>query len=73
MICIISSSYNKAEKWAETQNLLRLEWFFVTDISDVISRTNFHVIVIGEFEDHKLPWFEKIYSIAKRQGSINRV
>lgn len=72
MICIISPSYNKAEKWASSQGLASSEWFYYSDDSDVMRRQNFHTIVIGEFEEHKAYWFEKAWRLAKMRGAINR-
>lgn len=72
MICIISPSYRQADKWAQTQNLASSEWFYLSDVSDVGSKINFHTIVIGEFEQHKLQWFERVYRLAKTRGAIGR-
>lgn len=73
MICLISPTYYKAEKFAISQGLASSEWFYYTDDADVMNRTNFHTLVVGEFEDHKLPWFEKAWRLAKMRGAINRL
>lgn len=70
MICLISPTYNQAEKWAIMQNLSPSEWFYASDSSEVLSRTSFHVLVIGEFPDERLGWFEKIYTLAKIRGKL---
>lgn len=72
MICILSPTYDKAIKWASTQGLESSEWFYAGDKMDLTSRVNFHIIVVGEFVEPQLSWFEKMYSLAKRQGQIGR-
>ena len=72
MICLIASTYRIANKFADTQNLHSSEWFYLSDEIDIRSRTNFHVIVVGEIEPEKLHWFEKVYSLAKVRGNIGR-
>jgi hypothetical protein len=71
MICLISPTYNQARKWADTQNLLNHEWFYASDETDLLSRMSFHVLVIGEFPEERLSWFEKIYATAKRRGRLS--
>jgi hypothetical protein len=68
MICIISPTFSKAEKWAHTQNLHSNEWFYANDKSDVQSKKDFHVIVVGEFPQERLYWFEQIYALARSNG-----
>lgn len=68
MIAIISPTYIKAQKWADTQNFRSDEWFYVADKADVTSRVNFHVIVIGEFPEERIGWFEGVYNLAKSCG-----
>ena len=73
MICLIASSYPKADKWARAQNLDSREWFYVSDESDLIPRHNFHVIVVDmDFDVYQQKWFERIYALAKQRGSIGR-
>lgn len=69
MICLISPTLRQATNWAKTQNLSSNEWFYLSDKEDVMTRTNFHVIVVGEFPEERVSWFEKVYSLAKTYGS----
>lgn len=73
MICIISPTYKQASNFAHTQNLDQTEWFYLSDAEDVKWRSNFHVLVVGEFPSERLGWFEKVYSIARYRGKVNRV
>jgi len=74
MICLIASSFYKADKWAKSQNLSQSEWFYAADESDLLSKNNFHVIVTDfEFDKYQSQWFERIYSLAKQRGAIDRV
>lgn len=68
MICLISPTYRQAMLWANTQNLSADEWFYLADKADVMSRKNFHVLVIGEFPEERLGWFEGVYTLAKIYG-----
>jgi hypothetical protein len=68
MICILSPYYRTAKLWADTQNLNANEWFYCSDETDVTGKSNFHVLVIGEFDQQYSAWFEKLYSLAKKHG-----
>jgi len=68
MICILSPYYRTAKLWADTQNLNANEWFYCSDETDVVGKSNFHVLVIGEFDQQYSVWFEKLYSLAKKYG-----
>lgn len=72
MICLIASTYRIAQKFADTQNLYSSEWFYLSDETDITSRQNFHVIVVGEMEPERSHWFEKVYALAKQRGQIGR-
>jgi hypothetical protein len=72
MICILSPTYDKACRWANTQGLETNEWFYAGDRMDIITKINFHVIVVGEFVEPQLSLFEKLYSLARKQGQIGR-
>lgn len=69
MICIISPTHRQADGWAHMQNLSSHEWFYAADKTDVMRRNNYHVIVIGEFPEERLAWFENIYRLAKMFGA----
>ena len=73
MICLIAGNYLEAKRWAFGQELSDEEWFFPVDITDLLSRTNFHVLVIGT-AGHNVPnsYFERVYQTAKKQGRIGR-
>lgn len=73
MICIIAGNYHEAETWAHSQFLAKSEWFYPTDEHDLLSRTNFHVFVIGT-AGQNVPsnYFERIYALAQSRGRIGR-
>lgn len=73
MICIIAGNYDEAKTWASGQNLYDDEWFYPTNESDLISRADFHVIVIGT-AGYNIPtsWFNSFYELAQRRGRIGR-
>lgn len=73
MICIIAGNYDEAKTWASGQHLAKDEWFFPTELSDLNSRENFHVVVVGTAGWNVSPgYFEKVFSLAQVRGRINR-
>lgn len=72
MICIIAASESRAQRWADNQGLESNEWFCPQHTDDLVSRQNYHTIVIDSFPDHRLGWFEVIYHMAKQRGRIKR-
>lgn len=72
MICLISPTYQQARNFAHTQNLSSDEWFYASDKADLQCRMNYHVLVIGEFPEERISWFEKMYSLAKVHGGRGR-
>lgn len=72
MICLLAKSYHDAYKFASTQNLSSREWFFPSSELDILKRTNFHVLVVSDYPEDKLESFERMYSVAKRQGAVGR-
>lgn len=73
MICLIASSFPKADKFASTQNFDRSEWFYAENEASLLSRQNFHVIVVdNEFDVFQAKRFESIYFLAKKRGAIGR-
>lgn len=73
MICLIAGNYREAEMWARGQLLSRDEWFYPYTADDLKSRVNFHVLVVGTAGLNVPPsYFERILSLAKSRGRINR-
>jgi hypothetical protein len=73
MICIIAGNYLEAKNWAYGQQLDSTEWFYPREPEDLLARENFHVIVVGSAGQNVPPnYFEKIFSLAKRRGRLNR-
>ena len=72
MICIISTSLQRAKNWADNQGLERDEWFAPQNSDDLMDKKNFHVIVIDIFPEYRLGWFERIYHLAKIRGKLDR-
>lgn len=52
MICLIAGNKIYAKKWARSQNLREDEWFHPESMFELLSRKNFHVIVVPEGIDH---------------------
>lgn len=72
MICLIANNFREARSWAESQLLEPNEWFHISDIDGLLTKTNFHVIVVGTCDDIKSYKFEKMFSLAKQRGRIGR-
>lgn len=73
MICLISGNKDEAETWASGQNLSKNEWFFPTGIGDLMSKSNFHVLVIGSAGMNvSTRFFDSIYNLAQQRGKIGR-
>jgi hypothetical protein len=73
-ICLIAGSKGEAVRWAFTQHLEDDQWFYAKSEAELLFRSNFHVIVIGDsIRDY--PWFrfEKIYQLALERGKIGRM
>lgn len=72
-ICVLAGNFQEALTWAKGQMIPPDCWFYPTDPQDLLSRENFHVIVIGTAGQNIPPsYFEKIYSLAQQRGAINR-
>ncbi len=73
-ICIIAGNYKEALAFAKSQNIEPNCWFYPTDESDLLRRSNFHVLVIGTAgENVPASYFERIYQIAQKRGCIGRL
>lgn len=73
MICIIAGNRREAEQWARANDLDDSEWFYPYEPGELLSRTNFHVIVTGTAgENVPAEWFNRVYTLAKSRGAINR-
>lgn len=73
MICIIAENYEGARKFACGQMLANNEWFYPNDLSDLYTKTNFHVLVVG-IAGQNVPshYFERLLAVAQTRGRINR-
>lgn len=73
MICIIAGNYKEAETWAAGQNLDMSEWFYPEE-ARLKYQSNFHVIVVGTAgENVPVSYFNRIYTLAKSRGRVDRV
>lgn len=72
MLCLIAGSYRKAMLWADSQHLSSDEWFYLSDVDDLIQKANFHVIVLDSASDLHPSHFERIFMLAKQRGRIGR-
>lgn len=74
MICLLAGNYLEASRWARGQLLHESEWFFPYDRNELLTRDNFHVLVIGTAgQNVPSSYFEDILQTARRRGRINRV
>ena len=69
MICIIAESRRKATRWAEGQMLREDEWFYPDERNDLLTRKDFHVIVIdpGDMPNNFL---NELLTLAWRRGRM---
>lgn len=74
MICLIAGNYHEAKRWASGMLLDDDEWFYPHDKDDLLRRSSFHVLVVGT-AGLNVPssYFEKILSLAKQRGRMNRL
>lgn len=73
MICILAGNYQEALRYAKGQLLDPDEWFYPTTPDELTTKTNFHVIVVGTAgQNVPSSYFERVLSLAKKQGRINR-
>jgi len=68
MLCLIAKNSLDAERWARSQELDDNEWFCPRTTVELLTKKNFHVIVVS-FDFHS-GWFEKFYKLAKERGKI---
>lgn len=73
MICIIAGNYREAITYARGMEWEPDEWFYPQDPTDLLTKENFHVIVVGSAGQNVPPtYFEKVFRLAKQRGKINR-
>jgi hypothetical protein len=71
MICILAGNIREAKQYAYGQMLDDDEWFYPMDFDDLMSRSNFHVIVIGTAGQNTPPaYFERLLHMAKSRGKV---
>jgi hypothetical protein len=71
-ICIFAASEDEANRWARSQNMTKDQYFYPHSEIDILSRTNFHVVVIGA-GNLSSSQFEKAYNLALARGKIGRL
>lgn len=72
-LCVFAKNETEANKWAKSQNLSNEQYFYPRSISDLMFKSNFHVIVIGVSDLEGSFDFEKTYNLALERGKINRL
>lgn len=72
MILIIAGSYNQAKKWAASQQLASDEWFSTLDEDEIKRASNFHVVILESAAELPPMFFERIYTVARTRGRIDR-
>lgn len=71
MLCLIAGNYFEAKRYASAQLLDDDEWFYPSDERDLLSRVDFHVLVIGTAgQNVPASYFERILSLAKLRGKM---
>ena len=73
MICILAGNLLEAQRFAWGHLLDDNEWFYPHDVSDLMTRDNFHVLIAGTAGQNVPPaYFERILHVAKSRGKRNR-
>lgn len=73
MICVLAGNYLEAQRWANGQLLEDDEWFYPTSPDDLMRKENFHTVVVGTAGQNVPPsYFEKVFSLAQKQGRKGR-
>jgi len=70
-ICIFAPNEDDAHRWARSQNLDKTQYFYPHSTLEIMTRHNFHVIVI-ETGNISSSEFEKAYNLALQRGKIGR-
>ena len=73
MICILAGNYPEAAQWARGQSLDKDEWFYPIEPEELLSRVNFHVLVVGT-AGLNVPdsYWNYLYNLAKERGRMER-
>lgn len=72
-ICILAGNYKEALTYAIGQNFPKETWFYPKDEFELLTKSNFHVLVVGTAGENVPPsYFEKIYQTAQNRGKIGR-
>ena len=72
-ICVFAKNETEAKLWAKSQSLSDEQFFYPRSVSDLMFKSNFHVIVIGVSDLEGSFDFEKCYNLALERGKINRL
>lgn len=73
MICLIASSYENAKKFAASQHLEDNEWFWPNSTTNLLFKSNFHVItVIFGIEHMPNSKLNELFTTAQKRGRIGR-
>lgn len=73
-ICILAGNPLEAERFASSQNLSDEQWFYPRDVSDLLFKSNFHVLTVGSVgQNVPSSYFNKIYDLAQQRGRIGRL
>lgn len=72
MIFILAGTYSQAKKWATAQHLADDEWFSTLDLDELRRASNFHVVVLDTAAELPPGFFEKVFTLARQRGRINR-
>jgi hypothetical protein len=72
-ICIIAGNQEEAYRWAKNQNLENDQWFYPKDTTDLLFKSNFHVLVVGTAgQNVPSAFFEQVYQTALKRGKVGR-
>ena len=72
IICILANNKLEAKRWADGQLLEDDEWFYPTNELDLLTRKDFHVIIVGSIGTDTTynSFFEHALSLAKQRGRM---
>jgi hypothetical protein len=69
MICILAGNKLEAQRFAQTQEWDKSEWFCPLNKTEIMIHKKFHTLVIGTFWNSPVPAYaEDMYRLAKIYG-----
>jgi hypothetical protein len=71
---LIAGNSEEAYRYSRLQNLEPNQWFYPKNSTELLFKSNFHVIVVGTAgQNFPALDFEKLYQLALERGKIGRI